>query len=89
MFVYMRSNDWPLGAPFNIAQYGLLLCLMARITGHTAGELMYVADDVHIYQNQIEGMREQVQREPKGLPELFINPDISNAAGSGNMGDGG
>lgn len=76
MFLYMRSNDWPLGAPFNIAQYGLLLHLMARITDHTPGELMYVADDAHIYSNQLDGIEAQVLREPLPLPKILINPEI-------------
>jgi thymidylate synthase len=76
LFVYMRSQDLACGLPANLSQYSLLLHLIAQITGHQPGELLYVADDVHIYANHLDGMHLQVKRHPYSLPKLFINPDI-------------
>lgn len=60
--VNQRSWDLALGAPFNIAQYALLLTLLARATGLEPRKLAFVFGDAHIYQNHIEPMCEVVQR---------------------------
>ena len=62
MQVNQRSWDLALGAPFNIAQYALLLTLLARATDLAPRKLAFVFGDAHIYQNHIEPMREVVQR---------------------------
>lgn len=62
MQVNQRSWDLALGAPFNIAQYALLLTLLARAAGLEPRKLAFVFGDAHIYQNHIEPMREVVQR---------------------------
>jgi len=59
----IRSNDVPLGLPFNIASYGLLLLLIAKQVNMIPDELVYVGTDVHIYLDQIEGAKEQIGRE--------------------------
>lgn len=74
--ILQRSVDLPLGLPMNIASYSLLLALMAKITGLKAGEYTHFMHDVHIYEDQIDGVMEQIQREPKGLPTLEINEKI-------------
>ena len=74
--MYQRSCDVPLGIPFNIAGYAWLLSVIAQITGLKAGEFTHFMHDIHIYENQMELMREQVTREPKQLPKLLINPEI-------------
>lgn len=76
LMMYQRSCDLPLGVPFNIAGYAWLLHVVARITGHTPGTFTWVGFDIHIYENQIKLMKEQIKREPKMLPELRVNPDI-------------
>jgi thymidylate synthase len=70
--VIVRSNDVFLGQPFNIAQYALLLMMVAKITGKKAGKVHYVTGDTHIYLNHLDQVKEQLQRTPKALPSVFI-----------------
>lgn len=72
----MRSNDVPLGLPFNIASYGLLLEILGKIVNMVPGELIANLGDAHIYKNQIDGVKEQLTREPYNLPKLDIHPGI-------------
>lgn len=66
------SNDMFLGAPFNIAQYALLLELMAHSTGRDAGVLTYFIGDAHLYLNHIQQAKEMVKRVPYARPTLTI-----------------
>jgi len=70
-----RSVDTGLGLPFNIASYGLLLEMIAQQTNMIAGELIGNLGDVHIYDNHIEQIQEQLTRESKTnvLPKLKLN----------------
>lgn len=68
-----RSADLMLGVPFNIASYGLLLELIAKEVNMVAGELVGVLEDCHIYENHIEGAKEQLSRNPKKLPTISIH----------------
>ncbi|GMQ83175.1 MAG: thymidylate synthase [Rhodothermia bacterium] len=70
--LYVRSNDLFLGAPFNIAEYALLLHLVAQQTDLAPGELVYTIGDAHIYLNHLDQIEEQLSREPYPLPELRI-----------------
>jgi thymidylate synthase len=70
-----RSCDFPLGAPFNIASYGLLLELVAKHTNMIPDELIGNFGDTHIYENQIEPIQAQLSRTPKELPRLNIIGD--------------
>jgi thymidylate synthase len=63
-----RSCDVPLGIPFNIASYGLLLEILARVVNMVPDQLIGNLGDCHIYLNQVEGCREQIQREGLSLP---------------------
>jgi thymidylate synthase len=72
----MRSNDVPLGLPFNIASYGLLLEIFGKIVNMVPDELIANLGDAHIYKNQIDGVKEQLTREPYNLPKLDIHPGI-------------
>ena len=65
-----RSVDTPLGLPFNIASYGLLLEIIAKEVNMVPDELIGNLGDTHIYLNQIEGIKEQLTREPYQLPTL-------------------
>lgn len=80
--VTCRSNDVPLGMPFNITQYAVLIHLFAQVTGLKPGKLYYNAKDVHIYVNQIDGIKEQIRRyHEEGdfeAPKLWINPEITD-----------
>lgn len=72
--LYQRSADLFLGVPFNIASYALLTHMVAFMTGLGVGEFIHTFGCLHIYNNHIEQIREQVQREPKRLPELLVDP---------------
>jgi thymidylate synthase len=71
-----RSVDVPLGLPFNIASYGLLLEILAKMTNMVPDELIGNLGDCHIYENQLAGCREQITREPFALPKLHINTEF-------------
>jgi len=65
-----RSVDTALGLPFNIASYGLLLHLLAKETGYEEGRLVGHLGDVHIYENHVDGLMEQLTRIPKPLCKI-------------------
>jgi len=67
-----RSVDVALGLPFNIASYALLLLLFCAETGYKPGYLIGFLMDTHIYENHVDGLKEQTMREPKELPRLHI-----------------
>ena len=67
-----RSQDVPLGTPFNIASYGLLLTMIANMVNMLPDELIGNLGDCHIYLNQIEGVKEQLTREPYPLPTIEL-----------------
>jgi len=73
-----RSVDTPLGLPFNIASYGLLLEIIAKEVNMVPDELIGNLGDCHIYLNQIDGVKEQLTREPMALGQLTINDEFWN-----------
>jgi thymidylate synthase len=75
--MYQRSMDVPLGGPFNIASYALFTHMLAQVCNLTVGELIICVGDAHIYNNQIEQVKEQLTRKPFPLPSLKLNPEIS------------
>lgn len=81
-WVHQRSCDVPLGLPFNVTQYAVLMKLLAQVTGLEAGTLSWSIKDAHIYVNQVDGIKEQLDRyHRKGslpAPELWINPEIKD-----------
>jgi len=72
-----RSQDVPLGTPFNIASYALLLVIIAKMVNMVPNELVSNMGDCHIYKNQIDGIKEQLTREPYPLPKLVISYDVN------------
>ena len=74
----MRSNDVPLGLPFNIASYGLLLEIIGKMVNMVPDELIANLGDAHIYLNQIDGIKEQITREPYELPTVKLSDRIVN-----------
>jgi len=72
-----RSQDVPLGTPFNIASYALLLEIIAKMVNMVPDELITNMGDCHIYKNQIDGIIEQLTREPYPLPKLVISEDVN------------
>lgn len=67
-----RSGDIALGIPFNLACYSALTMAVAQITGHKPGTFAHTIVDAHIYENHVEGLQEQISREPLPLPQLEI-----------------
>ena len=86
-YIHQRSCDVPLGLPFNVTQYSALLCLLAHVTGLEPGQLSWSIKDAHIYVNQVEGIKEQLERGDKiergeledlPAPELWIDPELTD-----------
>jgi thymidylate synthase len=71
-----RSVDTPLGLPYNITSYGLLLRLFAETLGMKVGKLIGFLADVHIYRNQLDGVEEQLVRAPLAQPKLILPTDF-------------
>jgi thymidylate synthase len=78
LHMYQRSCDMFLGVPFNIASYALLLSMIAQVTDLEPGEVIITLGDAHIYKIHYEQVGKQLTREPKSLPELWLNPDIND-----------
>ena len=67
-----RSSDYPIGVPYDIASYAMLLTLVCKQVKMKPGKLIGFFADSHIYVNQIEGVKEQLSREPFELPSVTI-----------------
>ena len=74
--LYQRSADLFLGVPFNIASYSLLTIILARVTGYEPGEFIHTFGDVHIYENHVEQVKEQLKRKPKDFPTVKIDKSV-------------
>lgn len=73
-----RSADIPLGVPYNIASYALLLHLVCRITNLKVGKLSHFIWNAHIYQDQMDGMMHQITRDSCGSPTIKIDENIKS-----------
>jgi thymidylate synthase len=76
LMMYQRSCDLFLGVPFNIAQYAVLLHLVAQFTGLVPDEFVHVLADAHIYRDHMDGVREQLSRTPYPSPRLALDPSL-------------
>ena len=76
--LYQRSADLFLGVPFNIASYSLFTMMIAQVCGLKPKWFVHTTGDTHIYLNHLEQVNTQLQREPKKLPTMKINPEVKS-----------
>ncbi len=78
LHLYQRTCDMFLGVPFNIACYALMVIIIAKITGYKPGEFIHSYGDVHIYENHMEQVKEELKRVPRPLPTVRIKGKLKN-----------
>lgn len=78
LHMLQRSCDMFLGVPFNIASYALLLSMVAQVTNMKPHECILTLNDAHIYHTHFDAVETQLEREPKKLPTLWLNPEIKD-----------
>ncbi len=78
MEMHQRSADMPIGVPSNMIQYSALLLMICQVTGYPPGNFVHSFADAHIYENQMDNMYELIERTPRELPILRLDPIVTN-----------
>ena len=86
LLVTSRSSDVPLGLPFNVVQYAVLDYLIAQVIGARPGQFTFITNDAHIYENQVDGIKEQIVKYESAMkngtlpsaPKLWLNPEVKD-----------
>lgn len=75
---FQRSGDVPIGVPFNMVHYALLLILVAQVTGYKPRKLVHIISNAHMYNQHKEMVDELLARPAHSFPQLLVDPSVKN-----------